>query len=49
MLNEKNQECHMKQMTFLLFLTMILSHSLLAKTPPEEQEEGEEEEVARIV
>ncbi len=42
----------MKHMTFLLFLSLLLTNSLtaLAGTPPEEQEEGgEEEEVARIL
>jgi hypothetical protein len=41
----------MKRMTFLLFLSLRLTQSMsaLAGTPPEEQEEGEEEEVARIL
>lgn len=39
----------MKHMTFLLFLSLILTNSLYAGAPPEEQEEGEEEEVARVI
>ena len=41
----------MKHMTFLLFLSLLLANSLtaVAGTPPEEQEDGEEEEVARIL
>lgn len=39
----------MKQMTILLFLSLLVTNAF-AGTPPEEQEEGgEEEEVARII
>lgn len=51
LLTNRYQECHMKRMTFLLFLSLLLTNSLsaFAGAPPEEQEEGEEEEVARIL
>ena len=48
LLIECNQERQMKHMTFLLLLSLIMSGPVFAKTPPKEQEEGEEEEVALI-